>query len=129
MHQIPHGTILLLDDDPDIVRSLRTFLTRSGYGVLVAHRPSEAIHLARSHPGPIHLLVTDLVMPEMSGTEVAERIREIRPEIRVIVMSGYLEQDALESGEAVLGGGFLVKPFELEELRSRVEEQLRAGGG
>lgn len=122
-------TILLLDDEESLTRSLSTYLRRSGYEVLVANTPGEAFAIAGSHPGPVHLLVSDLVVPEMSGSEVAKRIEKIRPGIRVLVMSGYLEDDVLAAGSDVLGRGFISKPFDLPDLLARVRELLDDASG
>lgn len=115
-------TILLLDDDPAVARSTSRLLTRAGFQVLVAHSPEEATSLARSHPGPIHLLLADVVLPQKSGPEAAKDIADIRPEIRALFVSGYLEEDLLDRGEAVFRGKFLSKPYEGPELVARVRE-------
>lgn len=86
------GTILLVEDE-DIVRGLtRKILTQAGYNVLDAGSGEEAIRLWHTHAGPIDLLLTDVVMPEISGKEVADRLLELRPAIRELFMSGYTDE-------------------------------------
>jgi response regulator RpfG family c-di-GMP phosphodiesterase len=100
-------------------------LIQQGYAVLEAGNGMDGIALARSHDGPIHLLVTDVVMPEMGGLELAERLAEVRPGTGIIFMSGYAEGDKLQPG---IGSSshvpFLQKPFSAESLVLRVREAL-----
>ncbi len=120
----PSVTILLLDDDPFVAKSTSRLLARAGYQVLLAHTPSEAAKIARSHPGPIHLLLSDVVLPEKSGPEAADEIARLRPGMGVLFFSGYLEEDLIDHEEAVFRGEFLSKPYEPAELLARVAEVL-----
>ncbi len=109
-----HGTVLLVEDEADVRNLARDILERYGYRVLVAARGSEALTVSARHRGPIHVLLTDVVMPEMSGPELAERLTTARPDTRVLYMSGYSEV-----GPA-LDGRLLQKPFTPDALVARV---------
>lgn len=104
-------TILLAEDEQAVRRIARVSLEASGYTVLEAPDGDSALRLATAHPEPIHLLVTDVVMPGMSGPELATTLRALRPEIRVLFLSGYTDDVALLEGVAEGGEAFLQKPF------------------
>jgi two-component system cell cycle sensor histidine kinase/response regulator CckA len=117
-------TILVVEDE-DAVRQMTTrVLIQQGYSVLAAGNGTDGLALARGHDGPIHLLVTDVVMPEMGGLELVQRLAEIRPSTRVIYMSGYAEGDKLQPGIRDSDVPFLQKPFSGESLILRVREAL-----
>jgi two-component system cell cycle sensor histidine kinase/response regulator CckA len=124
----PRGTILLVEDDPDVGRKLTKVLRREGYRVLWADHPAEAVRIARTAAEPLDLVVTDVVLPEMSGPEVAEHIVALRPGTRVLYVSGYLGETVLEPGEAIFGEGLLLKPFSPVELVSRIRSILEHPG-
>jgi CheY-like chemotaxis protein len=116
-------TLLFVEDEPD-VRSLgRQALEASGYTVLEAGDGAEGLRLAEGHPGPINLVVTDVVMPELNGHELVTRLRRTRPEIKVLYMSGYIDDTALDQ-DALENAGLLRKPFGPTTLASRVHEIL-----
>jgi len=117
-------TILLVDDEP-LVRGLaRDVLVPLGYDLLHAESGVEALLICAAHPGPIHLLLTDLSMPGMNGRAVSKRARQLRPGLRVIYMSGYCE-GAIDSGEVLEPGEeFIEKPFTAIALASKVRELL-----
>jgi CheY-like chemotaxis protein len=123
----PGGTeTVLLVEDEDRVRALaRLALAGSGYTVLEAPGGQEALDLCRRQQGPIHLLVTDIVMPKMSGRELADRVTSLRPDIKILFLSGYPEDAALHQG-ATEGAAraFLQKPFTPAVLARRVREVL-----
>jgi PAS domain S-box-containing protein len=104
-------TILLVEDDSAVRTTIARILTRRGYDVLAAGDPQEAIALARGHPGPIALLLTDLVMPVMKGTELAEQIVAIRPGIRRLFMSGYASDETIRALMESTEVSFIEKPF------------------
>ena len=107
----------------------RRILARKGHEVLVASSGPNAIDIVRDHPGQIHLLVTDVVMPKMLGKEVAERIKVLRPGIRVLFMSGYA-QPVLASERTLEPGVVLIeKPFTEQGLLAKVREVLDAPAG
>jgi CheY-like chemotaxis protein len=118
-------TVLLVEDE-EVVRNLaRRVLRDSGYHVIEAGSGEEALRLAGECPGRIDLLLTDVVMPGMNGRELAERLGEIRPETRVVFMSGYTEDVILKRG--VSGDrAFLAKPFTPPMLARSVREALDA---
>ncbi|RME72982.1 MAG: PAS domain S-box protein [Planctomycetota bacterium] len=123
------GETLLLVEDDDLVRMLvLRLLRRGGYEVLEASNAGEALLICEQHRGPIHLLLTDVVMPRMSGPELAGRLARLRPELRVLFMSGY---PASESSGMPRQGSFeyLAKPFTPEALYRRLREVLERPAG
>ena len=129
-----HGEVILIVEDDASVRSLEAqVIEESGYQVLVASDGDEAIRLAGSHPGPIDLLLTDVVLPGMNGRQLAERLTQSRPDLCVLFMSGYaadvIARAPIEGRVGALEPGlrFLQKPFTLESLASGVREALQSG--
>jgi PAS domain S-box-containing protein len=120
-----HETVLLVEDE-EVVRNLsRRVLQSAGYTVLVARHGPEAILLASQHEGVIHLLATDLVMPRMSGLEVASQLSQVRPEMRILLMSGYPNEAAVRHGVPP-GASLLQKPFNAVALARAVRQVLDA---
>jgi CheY-like chemotaxis protein len=120
-------TVLVVEDEDDVLRLVAGVLEHHGYTVLPAALPQEAIALCTSHAGVIDLLLTDAVMPQMSGLALAERAGRMRPDLKVLMMSGYGE-DALEGrGLAGPGGAFLSKPFTPTVLTRKIREVLDGG--
>jgi two-component system, cell cycle sensor histidine kinase and response regulator CckA len=116
---------ILLAEDEEIVRMLaRTVLTNLGYRVLETDRGRDACRLCEEHPGPIHLLLTDVIMPGMNGRELYQRAREQRPDLRVLYMSGYTEDVIAPHGVLEKGTAFIEKPFSVEGLARKVREVL-----
>ncbi|HEU5261937.1 MAG TPA: response regulator [Gemmatimonadales bacterium] len=117
-------TVLLAEDEP-LVRTLaRKVLEQAEYRVLAAARGAEALDIAQRHDGPIHLLLTDIVMPEMSGRELAHRLAELRPGVRVLYMSGYSDEAVAQQGALDHGAPLLQKPFTPAALAQKVREVL-----
>jgi PAS domain S-box-containing protein len=113
-------TILLIEDEP-LVRDLALeVLSSRSYRVLTARDGEEALSIARAHPTEIHLTVTDVVLPAMSGKEVARRLRETRPELKVLFMSGYAEEQVVHRGVVEEEVAFLAKPFTPAALTEKV---------
>jgi signal transduction histidine kinase len=128
---VPPGseTILLVEDE-DIVRGLaRKILEQAGYDVLDARGGDEAIRLCHELPGPIHLLLTDVVMPETSGKEIAECLAKLRPSTRVLYMSGYTDDAIVHHGVLDSDVEFIQKPFTPLALARKVREVLDAKDG
>ncbi len=124
---LPGGseTILLAEDDAAVRALAGRVLSRQGYRVLAASNGDEALEIARKNPGPIHLLLTDTVMPRLSGESLAHQLRTLYPQVRILFTSGYTEKhlhlrDMLAEGET----GFLPKPFTASELLLAVREIL-----
>ena len=117
-------TILVVEDEAALLEISRINLARMGYTVLTARTPREAIVLAETHPGEIHLLLTDVVMPEMNGRELMERLRSIRPSMKSIFMSGYTSDVIAHRGVLDEGISFLQKPFTRTTLAAKVRESL-----
>ena len=121
-------TILLVEDEPAIRALSRRVLEASGYRVLEAGNGTDALERARTEEGPIHLLLTDLVMPNMGGSDLASRLQELRPDIRVLFMSGYTDDGVVRGGLLGQGQAFLQKPFTPQGLARKVRELLDAPG-
>jgi GAF domain-containing protein/CheY-like chemotaxis protein len=119
-------TVLLVEDE-DAVRDLaRDVLQASGYTVLEARHGGEALRICAQHPEPIHLMLTDVVMPEMSGRELAQRLAVLRPGVKVLYMSGYTDNAVVHHGVLDPGTVFLQKPFSPTVLTRKVREVLDA---
>jgi PAS domain S-box-containing protein len=117
-------TILLVEDE-DAVRSMvRVALQRAGYTLLDASRGTEALRIASEHAGAIHLVMTDVVMPEMSGRELIERLAPLRPDIKVLYLSGYTDDAVVRHGVLQAEVAFLQKPFTMTTLTNKVREVL-----
>jgi CheY-like chemotaxis protein len=122
------GTVLLVEDE-EIVRKLtRKMLQLSGLSVLEASDPHEAVSICAAHEGVIDVLLTDVVMPNMSGYALAERVRLIRPQIDVVFTSGYSEDVVASRGMLEPGMTFLPKPFTSEKLVSTIHGALNGKG-
>jgi two-component system cell cycle sensor histidine kinase/response regulator CckA len=116
-------TVLLAEDEGSLRELVGEILEESGYHILVACDGKEALHVAAAHPGPIHVMVTDVIMPGMSGREAADAIRQARPEMKVLYMSAYADDAVLRHG--VPGSAsFLAKPFTREGLLHEVRGLL-----
>ena len=121
-----HGreTILLVEDEPAVRGLVHETLRLHGYTVLEARHGIEALMTGAKHQGPIHLLLTDVVMPQMSGPEVAEKIQIVRPGIKVLYMSGYPDHPVFEQGGISRDASFLPKPFTPNVLAKKVRDVL-----
>lgn len=121
-----HGreTILLVEDEPAVRGLVHETLRLHGYTVLEARHGIEALMTGAKHQGPIHLLLTDVVMPQMSGPEVAEKIQVVRPGIKILYMSGYPDHPVFERGGVSRETSFLPKPFTPNVLAKKVREVL-----
>jgi CheY-like chemotaxis protein len=121
---VPRETILVVDDDPEVRALTADLLGVAGYTVVSTGDPCEALRFARTRFEPIHLLLTDVLMPFMSGSKLAEELRSIRPDVKVLFMSGYWE--SLEDYRIRLAPGepFLDKPFTITRLEATIREAL-----
>ena len=122
-------TILVVEDAEALRLLVRELLESAGYTVLDAEAPDKALALVQSTPGPIHLVLTDMVMPRMSGQELARRIATLKPEARVVFMSGLLGAgDRRTRGPCEPGTLFLQKPFTMDALMRTIRRALDAAG-
>jgi len=132
--------VLSVDDDADVNEICRGFLEKAGFSVLTATGSSEALKICKTHPGPIHLLITDLVMPppgfslassdnefpHVHGHELAVRALRMRKDLRVVLMSGNVDTDLASYGIRKGSLPFLVKPFDYETLMNIVNQTIQA---
>jgi PAS domain S-box-containing protein len=122
-------TILLVEDDDQVRTVARGILGRSGYHVIEARHAGEALLHCENHPGTIHLLLSDVVMPQMSGPELAKRLAKARPDMKVLCMSGYTDDSIVRHGVLEARIEYLQKPITPETLTTRVREVLDASNG
>ena len=119
-----HETILLVEDEPMILDIAVKILQRQGYSVMAAATPGEAIRLAREYTGEIHLLMTDVVMPEMNGRDLAKNLLSLYPNLKRLFMSGYTADVIAHHGVLDEGVKFIQKPFSVQALAAKVREVL-----
>jgi CheY-like chemotaxis protein len=119
-------TILLVDDEKGVRGFVRAALQAKGYRVFEASDGEEAIHIAELFADKIELLLTDVVLPKMDGKQVAKEVKLLRPETRVLFMSGYHVDTLVRRGTLQAGVNFLQKPFNLEALSSKVASVLES---
>lgn len=118
--------VLLVEDQPSVRALVRRVLEARGHRVLEAAGGPEALQLAAAHAGPIDLLLTDVVMPQMNGLELAQRLTAVRTGLCVLFMSGYAEEEIASRGRLDPPMHLIEKPFEPAELARRVREVLNA---
>jgi PAS domain S-box-containing protein len=119
-------TILLVEDEPANLEVATSMLEELGYRVLPATTPVDALRLADQHAGNVDLLITDVVMPEMNGRDLAGKLRDFYPEIKRLFMSGYTADVIAQSGILEAGVHFIQKPFSMRELSGKIREALTA---
>ncbi|MBU0995098.1 MAG: PAS domain S-box protein [Proteobacteria bacterium] len=118
-----HGeTILVVEDEIGVLKSTRTILKMLGYEVLTASTTSEAMQLAKAHVGEIRLVITDVVMPQMNGRELAEHMISLEPNLNILFMSGYTSNEIAHLGILDKGVCFIEKPFSMKGLATKVHE-------
>jgi len=114
------GTILLVEDEPAILALIRTILERLGYTVLATDSPDQALQMAQMHDGSIDIILTDVIMPEMDGRQLAVKVHNLYPDILTLFMSGYTDDVISSSGVLERGVHFIQKPFTKSELVSKL---------
>ncbi len=119
------ATILIVEDEPGIRALVRKILRRERYEILEAGSAEEALEIASSHPARIDLLLTDVMLPAMNGRDLAIALVQSRPDMKVLYVSGYTDDDSVRSGKFPPGSQFLAKPFTLGALTSKVRETLQ----
>ena len=117
-------TVLLVEDDPSVLQLTQMLLKKLAYNVISTNSPEKAIALIHKNPGRIHLLITDVVMPQMSGHELAQKLKEIQPGMQTLFMSGYTSDIIASQGVLEKGVNFIEKPFSVVELGHKVREAL-----
>jgi two-component system cell cycle sensor histidine kinase/response regulator CckA len=125
-HQVTGGseTVLIAEDEEAVRVLTRLALQREGYTVLEARNGHDALEIAQHHAGAIHLLLTDLVMPKMSGRFLAEQLARLRPNVKVLYVSGYMDDAIIRHGLMMASTAFLQKPFSPDALAQKVREVL-----
>lgn len=126
-HETPLGrgeTILIVEDDLSVLQMAQQLFKDLGYAVLTVSTPLEALNLSRKYRGEIHVLLTDVVLPEMSGKDLADEIEKIRPGIRILFMSGYPADVIAHHGILYEDVHFVEKPFTAETLAKKIQEVL-----
>jgi CheY-like chemotaxis protein len=118
------GTVLIVDDEPVVCQAAKSCLERQGYEVLVAGSGAAAIDALRSNPGRIRLAILDLSMPAMAGEETLPHLRDLDPDLPVLVSSGYSEAEALTPFEGLTVSGFIQKPYTADQLARAVKSAL-----
>lgn len=119
-------TILLVDDETNVRRLVRKILESSGYTILEASRGTEALQICQKYEGPVHLLVTDVIMPGMNGQSLTEQVTALRPHARVLYMSGCADSALLTLSARKTEIAFIQKPFTPDALARKVRDILDA---
>jgi CheY-like chemotaxis protein len=127
--EAPRGgeTVLLVEDDRSVRELVRVFLERLGYTVLEAASGTEAVDLVAQHDGPTDLLLTDVVMPGLGGRETTKALFSLRPDMKVLYMSGYTDDVVVRQGVVDENLNFIAKPFDLKTLARKLRTILDAG--
>jgi len=120
-------TILVVEDNPQVRNLTRAILRRQGYKVLAAENGKEGISMMDRHEGPVHLLLTDVIMPDMNGRQLFERISQTYSDVKVLYMSGYTDNVIAHHGVIDPGVQFIQKPFSMKDLAAKVRETLDRG--
>jgi two-component system, cell cycle sensor histidine kinase and response regulator CckA len=121
-----HETVLLVEDEPILLQMGKAMLERLGYRVLDANSPAEAVKIAEEHKNDIHLLITDVIMPEMNGRDLADKLLSLHPHLKLLFMSGYTADVIAHHGVLDPGVKFVQKPFSMKDLANRIREALES---
>ncbi|MFP4420410.1 MAG: PAS domain S-box protein [Desulfococcaceae bacterium] len=121
-------TVLVAEDDPAVRKLIRKILNHQGYGAISTANGTEALAALERHDGPVHLLLADVVMPDMNGIQLFQRVSELRPDTRVLYMSGYADEAIAQQGVIPKDVNFIQKPFTVRNLAGKIREVLDGGG-
>jgi two-component system, cell cycle sensor histidine kinase and response regulator CckA len=124
MDQAPKGKVLVVEDDDQVRSFIRMLLTTNGYLVLEASNGAEGLEIAERNSADIDLLISDMLLPELSGYDLAEQVLAIKPQIKILFMTGYVEGEIVQRSISELGASFLDKPFQPSELLARVQQAI-----
>lgn len=124
MDSAPKGKVLLVEDDEQVRSFIRMLLSTNGYEVLEASTGAEGLDIAENKSTAIDLLLSDMLLPELSGYDLAQKALELRPQMKVLFMTGYVEGDIVQRCISELGASFLDKPFQPATLLGRVQEAI-----
>jgi two-component system cell cycle sensor histidine kinase/response regulator CckA len=124
--ELPRGkeTVLVVEDDEKVRKLIVEILGRQGYRVLEASHGDEALLIHEKHDGPIHLILVDVVMPGMSGSELVKRLTSLHPETKIVYMSGYTDNAIVHHGVLARGVNYIQKPFTMDGLTRKVRQVL-----
>jgi two-component system cell cycle sensor histidine kinase/response regulator CckA len=125
----PHTTILAVDDDASVLGLVEAVLQGAGYSVLLADGGRNAIQMFETSPRPVHLLLTDVIMPDLTGPVVAERLRTRQPDLQVLFMSGFHDAELVQRFVTERGFNLLPKPFTVDGLLRSVQDALTLRAG
>jgi two-component system cell cycle sensor histidine kinase/response regulator CckA len=123
----PKKTILVVDDEAEIRKLVSAMLTPLGYRIILADTGEHAVKVFRKQAKDIDLLLTDVVAPGMAGPTLADQLTELKPDLRVLFMSGYDNRQVVQKYVVERGSLLLPKPFTVKQLKEKVEEALRHG--
>lgn len=123
----PTETVLVVEDEDAVRKATIRMLRNAGYQVLAASNGGEALLLCEGHPGDVDLLITDVVMPNLGGRDLVERLVKICPRLKVLYMSGYTDGGISQQDGSISGARFIGKPFSASELERRVRHALDEG--
>ncbi len=124
----PVRTVLVVDDEPEVLRLVETVLIRNGHKVITASNGDRAIEKVRKHGGPPDLLLTDVVMPGLSGPMIAEQLHTQYPSLKVLFMSAFEDRQVVRRYVKDPGFDLIPKPFSIEELAAKVNDVLADSG-
>jgi two-component system, cell cycle sensor histidine kinase and response regulator CckA len=119
------GTVLLVEDEANVRQMARLMLESAGYSVLTAVSPQEALELCRRPELRVDCLLTDVIMPGMNGVELSDAVRELRPGVGIVYMSGYTADMIAHHGVLAQGVIFVQKPFDMNSLNEKVQEAIK----
>jgi CheY-like chemotaxis protein len=124
--ELPHGneTILIVEDEGEVRKLISKMLETQGYRILETSNGEDALLVCERRNGPIHLMLVDVIMPGMSGSELAKVLKPLYPEIKILYMSGYTDDAIVRHGFVEKGVNYIQKPFTMERLARKVREVL-----